>query len=256
MKGEVFNRKEVKYIVTEEEYNAIRGIIKEHMVLDKYNIDEKPYSIYSLYFDTKQNDFISGSLLKPIYKEKIRIRSYEKFKDNSLCFLEIKKKYNGYGNKRRTRITYKDAIKFVETGVRPKYKEYMNAQVLKELEFIINKDKLYPKVFISYDRIAYYSLDDPNLRVTFDKNIIAKRGNINTTILDSDKYVLEIKTNKSLPLWLARALSSNKIYERSFSKYGEEYKKHCDDNAYKLKKNNLFKEGEVNYGTDFKLEYC
>lgn len=41
-----------------------------------------------------------------------------------------------------------------------------------------------------------------------------------------DKYILEIKTLDSIPLWFARTLSELKIYPTSFSKYGSIYKKY------------------------------
>ncbi|MPN57406.1 hypothetical protein SDC9_205100 [bioreactor metagenome] len=34
---------------------------------------------------------------------------------------------------------------------------------------------------------------------------------------------MEIKTSKSIPLWLTRLLSEYRVYPASFSKYGAEY---------------------------------
>ena len=227
MKNEIFSRQEIKYIVSKEEFQTLCKEISKYMSLDKFNFNNKPYKVNTIYFDTKDNSMASKSLLKPKYKEKIRLRSYDDFEDSELCFLEIKKKYNGFGNKRRTKILYKDALEFVKTGIKPEIKEYMNSQVLNELENIIKKEKLYPKVNISYDRIAYYSNEDKNLRLTFDKNILAIRDGKKKKLLNDNKYLLEIKTNKSIPLWLTKLLSDNNIYKQSFSKYSQEYIDYC-----------------------------
>lgn len=277
MKNEVFNRKEVKYIVSIKEFKILSKAISKHMSLDKFNISNKPYKVNTIYFDTEDNSMVSKSLLKPKYKEKVRLRSYDNFEDSKLCFLEIKKKYNGVGNKRRTKILYKDALDFIKSGVKPELKEYMNAQVLNELEYIIKKERIYPKVSISYDRIAYYSNEDRNLRLTFDKNILAIRDGKNKKLLSDNKYLLEIKTNKAFPLWLAKLLSENKIYKQSFSKYGNEYIDYCMNKKIinikeienqnikeKVEKENIYthtnnlkvREKGKKDGRIFKLEYC
>ena len=39
------------------------------------------------------------------------------------------------------------------------------------------------------------------------------------------KWLMEIKTPGSIPLWLCRLLSQYQVYPVSFSKYGTEYKR-------------------------------
>ena len=51
-------------------------------------------------------------------------------------FLEIKKKYNGIVNKRRTSIVLKDAYKYMESDVYPESDtQCINTQVLKEIDY-------------------------------------------------------------------------------------------------------------------------
>ena len=71
-------------------------------------------------------------------------------------FLEIKKKYRGLVNKRRTILELGEAYDFIETGVKPELQDYMNGQVLNELEYCLNLYDLEPKVYIAYDRLAYF----------------------------------------------------------------------------------------------------
>ncbi|MCI8308016.1 MAG: molecular chaperone, partial [Lachnospiraceae bacterium] len=44
-------------------------------------------------------------------------------------------------------------------------------------------------------------------------------------ILGDGKYIMEVKTNGSMPLWLAKKISEMKMYPFSFSKIGTAYKK-------------------------------
>lgn len=81
---------------------------------DKYNLNGQFYSICNIYYDTDDNRLIRSSIEKPVYKEKLRMRSYGTPCGEDRVFLEIKKKYNGIVNKRRTSIVLKDAYKYME----------------------------------------------------------------------------------------------------------------------------------------------
>ena len=45
---EVFNRYEHKYILNEQTYARLQDALEQHMTLDPYNIDRKPYTITNL----------------------------------------------------------------------------------------------------------------------------------------------------------------------------------------------------------------
>lgn len=42
---------------------------------------------------------------------------------------------------------------------------------------------------------------------------------------EEDTYLMEIKLEGGMPLWLSKILNDEKIYPTSFSKYGNIYKK-------------------------------
>lgn len=226
---EVFNRYEDKYIINETEFNRIIPFIEEHMTRDRYNEENEFYSIYNIYYDTPKFHLIRTSLMKPKYKEKLRLRSYGRVDEDAIVFLEIKKKYHGLVNKRRTKIKITDAKDFIESGECPKCLDYMNPQVLKEIEFFVNYYDLEPKALIAYDRLAYFGEGD--LRVSFDKNIRGRCSNLSLSqnadgerIMDDGFYLMEIKTRLAKPLWLVDLLTKERILRRSFSKYGSYYK--------------------------------
>lgn len=229
---EVFNRYEYKYLITREQFDKISNIIKEYMVSDKYNKNGNIYTISNIYYDTSDDYLIRTSLSKPVYKEKLRLRAYGIPNEDSIVFLEIKKKFKGIVNKRRTSINLVDAYEYLNNGILPDKYEYTNVQVSKEIDYFVSRYNLVPKVYIAYDRIAFFDKEDHDLRVSFDFNIRSRRDNLflesgdhGTYLLDDDLCVMEIKTSYAIPLWLAESLTEFGIKKTRFSKYGTEYKK-------------------------------
>lgn len=99
---EVFNRYEKKYMLNAIQYEKLTQAISEYMVVDAYNRDKPFYEICNIYYDTPDNALIRASIEGPVYKEKLRMRSYGTPKETDHVFVEIKKKYKGIVNKRRT----------------------------------------------------------------------------------------------------------------------------------------------------------
>lgn len=227
---EVFNRYEHKYLLDKATYEKVLEVMDSHMTLDKHNKDHKTYSIANVYYDTADDYLIRKSLSKPVYKEKLRLRSYGVPDENTKVFLEIKKKYNGIVNKRRSVLRLSEAQRLMQTGKIPEVKDYMNGQVLNEIAYFLSCYKLMPKVYLAYDRIAYFEQDNPDLRISFDMNIRTRRynvalekGDFGELLLGRDVYLMEIKTARAKPLWLTNMLTELNIRRQSFSKYGTEY---------------------------------
>ena len=113
---EVFNRYEHKYFMQTKTYEKVLKVTDQHMVLDKYNQGHRAYTIANVYFDTDDDYLIRHSLEKPKYKEKLRLRAYGVPDADTKVFLEIKKKFDGVVNKRRTTLTLKEAYFFSENA--------------------------------------------------------------------------------------------------------------------------------------------
>ena len=239
MAKEVFNRFEKKYLVPTSKLQRVLDEIEKHMEPDKFNIDRKTYSISNVYFDTEDDYMIRNSLAKPVYKEKIRLRSYGTPSKDSYAYLEIKKKVNGLVNKRRTKIKVCEAYEFVSSKGRMVVEEGMNKQVLKELAYIVQNYELRPKVMIAYDRLAYFEKGNPDLRLSLDTNLRSRRydvrleaGSHGENIIEDDIWVMEVKTSKAMPLWLSELLAKEEIRSTSFSKYGTEFKKYSKEEKH------------------------
>lgn len=228
---EIFSRVELKYLLSTEDVDALMPLLAENMDCDPYNYGGKTYQISNIYFDTAQNELIIKSLEKPVYKEKLRLRSYGRVENpEQTVFLEIKKKFDGVVYKRRTPFTYNNAISFLEEQKLPE-NEKTNWQVLREIMDLQKRYELLPRVFISYERLAFFGNNNSDFRITLDRNILTRREDLRldseiygTPLLQEGMWLMEAKAFKSFPLWFAKFLSNRKIYSRSFSKYGSEYR--------------------------------
>lgn len=219
----IFKRVEQKYVLTEQEYKLLFKKINKYLKKDKYFKS----TICNIYFDTINNDLIINSLEKPIFKEKIRLRSYQVPSINDDVFLEIKEKYKGIVGKRRIKIKLKDFYTYLKTNNYDK-----DNQIMSEINYYFKYYDLKPAIYIAYDRLSYCGVDDNSLRITIDSNLRSRNSDLNLELGDAGKcyfkdknYIMEIKTLGSMPLWLVRSLSELKIYPTSFSKYGSIYQK-------------------------------
>lgn len=242
---EVFNRHEEKFLIDNDVYEAIQSELLKHMELDEYNKTHDTYTISNMYYDTADNHLIRTSLSKPAYKEKLRIRAYGVPESNDKVYLEIKKKVCGLVNKRRTKLRLNDAYRFVSTGIKPELKYYMNKQVMNEIEYMLRIYELEPKLYLAYDRKAMFGIESRDLRITFDTNIRSRRydlkleaGDYGEQLMQEGKWLMEVKAEKNIPLWLSKMLAEYKIYKTSFSKYGKEYER--------MLVNNRILKGEAN----------
>ncbi len=220
----IFKRYEFKYKITQEQKKNLIEYMAKYMEPDKFGKSK----ICNIYFDTPSRILIRRSLEKPLYKEKLRLRSYGQVGENDNVFLEIKKKYDGVVYKRRIVLSEREAMDYVEGIGKLKNPN----QISKEIDYFLNLYReLLPVIYVSYDREAFYATDDYDFRITFDQNIIWRDYNLSLTeeaygekLIDDNVVVMEIKTSKAIPMWLVKFLSDNKIYRTAFSKYGNIYK--------------------------------
>ncbi len=229
-----FKRCEKKFLLSLGQYEMLKSeILKNGMVYDKYCKGGVVYKIYNIYFDDDENSVIRKSISHPKFKEKFRMRSYFIPKSGEdTVFLEIKRKIKGTVVKRRATLTYKEALDFIENGTRPDTDDYLENKVLDELEYYMSIHNVRPKVFISYERMAFFGGDDPDFRVTFDRNITTRRtdlrldmGVYGDKLLADDEVLMEVKIPGSIPIWFSDLLARHEIYISGFSKYGNEYSK-------------------------------
>lgn len=229
---EVFNRKEIKYFLDDNTYRQLLEGIGKYMEPDSYSRDGGYYTICNIYYDTPDDYLIRHSISKPVYKEKLRLRAYGVPDENDEVFIEIKKKYKGIVNKRRVAMKLQEAKAYLDGNEKPCGGK-VNQQILKELDYFRSFYDLSPKVYIAYDRRAYFGKEDDGFRVTFDTNIRTRRYDLHVddgiygdSLLEPGVWLMEVKISGGVPAWFTSVLSELKIYPASFSKYGTEYKKY------------------------------
>ena len=219
----VFQRHELKYILTREQKQHMLEAIEPYMSLDKYGRT----TIRNIYFDTDNYRLIRQSIEKPLYKEKLRIRSYAKDRAKQKVFVELKKKYKKVVYKRRLSMLEEDAMRWLKKETSCE----IDSQIAREIDYFLQYyEGLRPVLLLSYEREAYYCRDGSDFRVTFDENVLCRQEELTfqadtggSLVLEADKVLMEIKCSGGMPLWMAEILSKEKIYKTSFSKYGTAY---------------------------------
>ena len=219
----VMKRYEIKYIITKEQEEFLKEKLKGHLYVDCFG----KTSIASLYYDTPDYRFIRMSNEKPMFKEKLRLRSYGLATDDSPVFLELKRKAYGVVYKRRVKST----IPEIESFLSGETDGFGGGQINREIDYFVSQNELVPACLIIYDRTAYY---EPNgdLRLTIDNNPRFRMDDLDLRVsmdgeplLPEGYSILEVKVQGAMPLWLSRILDQGKIFKSSFSKYGEAYKR-------------------------------
>ena len=140
-----FKRYEKKYRLTPAQQRMIIEGMREHMTADEH----AAYTICDIYYDTADWSLIRTSLEKPVYKEKLRIRSYGTPTDGGKVFVELKKKYDGVVYKRRITAPAAGAEPFLAGVGGDAY-----GQIGREIQWFQSFHRAQPRVFIAYDRLG------------------------------------------------------------------------------------------------------
>ncbi len=220
---ETFLRVEHKYPLTAAQAVQFMELAGKYLRPDIY----PEYELHNIYYDTEANEIAVHCLNKPEYKEKLRLRSYGDPEPGTTVYLEIKKKFREDGAKRRIPMTEKQASDYIEYGKRP---EADNRQIAGEIDYIVSRCDLKPKIFIAYHRKAFSGINESDVRITFDTDIRSRTGNVSLHESGEEKYItgqddvlMEIKVSGRYPYWLMKILSEMKLVRSSFSKYGMIY---------------------------------
>lgn len=220
-----FKRYELKYMLTREQKERLLQVMAPYMAQDEYGRSD----IRNVYFDTENYRLIRQSIEKPIYKEKLRIRSYGKASPEGDVFVELKKKYKSVVYKRRLFMPESRAMDWLqgEPRARP------SGQIADEIDyFLAYYGALRPAVFLSYMREAFCARDGSDFRVTFDDEILCRQDELSLEadvrglpLLDENCVLMELKCSGGIPLWMTHALSRERLCRTPFSKYGSAYKR-------------------------------
>ena len=219
----IFKRAEMKFMLSDPQRSAMEAALYEYMTPDEFGKS----TICNIYYDTPDYRLIRRSLEKPVYKEKMRLRSYGVATDSSKVFLELKKKSQGTVYKRRIGLSDSEAEACMNLGS-PIPRE---TQIAREMDYFRQLyGEIIPAMYICSDREACFCKTDPNLRISFDRNIRWRSSDLTLTsppygeqLLKEGYSIMEIKIASAMPLWLTHLLCENHLYQSGFSKYGNAY---------------------------------
>lgn len=223
----IFKRFEIKYMIDEAVFEKLMEVMDGYMIADEHGRS----TVCSLYYDTPKHLLIRRSLEHPVYKEKLRLRSYGVAKPSDTVFVELKKKFCSVVYKRRIAMTNDKAISYLAGK-----EQIADSQIANEINYALKiYENLAPAVLLSYEREAFYARNNHEFRVTFDRNILWRDYDLSldkdifgTPILEDQKVLMEVKTDGAIPGWMVDFLTANKLYKTSFSKYGTAYRAICD----------------------------
>ena len=220
-----FKRYEKKYLLSASRYEKLWERLQEHLVPDRYFQS----TVCSLYYDSEDFSLIRHSLERPVYKEKLRLRSYNVPGPGDPVFVELKKKFKGVVYKRRVEMSAEEAEAYLAGKSRPERDD----QILREIDYFLQMNRVEPRAFIACERTAWVDREQPELRVTFDRDLRWRDTELSLTagsggeaLLENGEVLMEIKIPGAAPLWLAHTLSELEVFPTGFSKYGTCYREH------------------------------
>lgn len=214
-------RVENKYFVSDLDLSLLTHRLSAVMQQDIHQSGDC-YEIRSIYFDDIRDSCMDDNDAGVDCRQKYRIRTYGP--DLSVMNLEIKAKQNGLTNKTACRLTADEYECILQGG---DGLSFGSKKPLNRLLLQMRCAEMQPKVIITYERTAYVH-PTGNVRITFDRNIMANRncaaffdariaGSI--PVLPVGMHILEVKYDEFLPDVIAKQLEIGKLQQTAFSKY-------------------------------------
>ncbi|MCB2199051.1 polyphosphate polymerase domain-containing protein [bacterium] len=230
---ERFERKEYKYYVPGALLASLRERVQNHMVHDPFcrNHPANRYVVRSIYLDTDNLLFYYEKMDGQKYRKKLRVRVYDDLTEESIAFLEIKRKVDDTILKERALIDWPEAFKLgngADIQLAKDRGETEAGRITRDRFIYLTKRLLLePKALITYEREAFMDEENPDLRITFDMNVRSYYQPTFEQMFEekdlrafSDPYfILEVKFSTVLPLWMREVIRDYRLHQQSISKY-------------------------------------
>ena len=227
-------RIEYKYLVPNAHLDAIRAAILPYVTTDPFaEQGHGEYTVRSVYFDTPQSACYHEKLDGLEARKKFRIRGYNHADQESVVFLEIKRKHGNCISKHRAPLLHADLDRFMAAPSLDS--EMLRTDIASQARGDANKFLYYyyrlrlrPSVLVVYDREAFMGRFDASLRMTFDKNL---RGEVSPSLagLFRDRgleqalaghFIFEVKFFRgALPVWVISLIKRFALKRMALSKF-------------------------------------
>lgn len=225
-------RREYKYLIHQKDIDQLRKRITPFVTVDNFASEGNQYTVRSIYFDTSKLKYYNEKVEGFKIRKKLRVRGYNELGDESVVFLEIKRKYENHIDKNRSALKYYNLNDLLSTSDLESYCLTENGfqnSVEDGEKFLhhIHKNSLKPIILVVYEREAYYSKFDAGLRLTFDKNLrYLLFPSLDKLYTEEDMkytmpkyFIFEIKFFRGFPKWLQSAIQDLNISRMALSKY-------------------------------------
>jgi SPX domain protein involved in polyphosphate accumulation len=233
------SRFECKYLVPSHKVDAVRRWIQMFVQPDRFAASRPNYTyiINSLYLDSPDYRLYRMTQAGLKNRFKLRIRCYD---DNpsSPLFFEIKGRMDRIVRKQRVRVGREVALELLNGRIHPS--EVVQGQDRHQLETFLRLMRNVaagPVTRIRYEREAYESSANDNVRVTLDRVVsYVPTKDWNFSVLHGDwsevsingmpphimrGTLLEIKFTDYFPNWVAEMIRHHELLKVPFSKYNE-----------------------------------
>ena len=236
-------RLEQKFLVSEATALALTQAIAPYCHLDENTAG--PYTLRTLYFDTRRREFHEAKLRRDHDRVKLRARAYGDFAPGEPVTLELKRKTGALV--RKTRVT-SEADWVAEALGRDAGPELVDAasrerrERLDRFAYVMVRKCCEPTAILRYRREAFVSHVDSYARVTFDRDIMAYPTREFSLDFREERalrldgasdagwaggggmlspVLVELKCERMLPVWMAELVRTFHLSSTGFSKYSQ-----------------------------------
>ncbi len=227
-------RNEIKYFIEPAMVQALLDYSRAHIIHDEYalKMPDFRYTVRSLYYDSPNLDFYWEKIDGLKVRRKLRIRTYNTRDENSVAFLEIKRRYGTAVVKERAKYSFDEIARLMSSPehIWLSYQESTDGSLVlgKWIDNIIRWN-LEPTMLVVYEREAYVGRfkDENNTRLTIDYDVRVRVTDSvdhmfaeeNLTHVVSNLCILELKYNQFMPKWMRGLVQEFGLTQRSISKY-------------------------------------
>lgn len=227
-------RFEQKYMLNENQAQAIRAEVAAHLDLDENGVGQPNFSypVHSLYLDSADLYTFWTTINGDKNRFKLRLRFYDD-RPNTPVFFEIKRRINNCILKQRGGVK-KDAVARLLSGHFPAMEDLISKdpRALVAVQNFVNltdQIQAVPQAHVCYQREAYIDPVSDNTRVTFDRDVFTEpRYTVNfATAMEApsrpfgNRVILELKFTDRFPNWLRSLVERFSLMQCGAAKYAE-----------------------------------
>lgn len=217
-------RYELKYRIPLELTGPVCDFVQSYCSLDEYSrrAAENFYTINNLYLDTPAGCTLGGA---DDFSFNMRVRNYGESADGP-CFAELKYKVRSFVKKKRFLLDSDNWAEILQGGAWP-LEHGVSLKNLEDFLFMARTYEARPVLLSRHSRKAFVSNLGDGARVTVDRDLQVQE--MNQWALkgsgewqrpaDETDILLELKWEKTIPLWMIELIRRFDLASTDFSKF-------------------------------------